>query len=41
MEDFVDFEGHGLAGPHVGAFVEPAVFDGWVGDFCHDVLLLS
>ena len=26
VEDLVDFEGHGLAGPHVGDFAEPAIW---------------
>ena len=25
VEDLVEFEGHGLSGPHVGNFVEPAI----------------
>lgn len=25
VEDLVDFEGHGLAGPEVGVFGEPAI----------------
>jgi hypothetical protein len=25
VEDLVDFEGHGLAGPHVGDLAEPAI----------------
>ncbi len=28
VEDLVDFEGHGLAGPEVGVFKEPAICAG-------------
>ena len=35
VQDLVHFEGHGLAGPHVVDFAEPAIFDRWVCNFGH------
>ena len=35
VQDLVHFERHGLPRPHVVDFAEPAVFDGWVGEFGH------
>ena len=26
VEDFLDLQGHGLTGPHVGDFAEPAIY---------------